>query len=554
MPRSQRILDQAEKAIRGTTKKPSKYAKIEEWKKKYRDKGPVAFAKEVLRSPPNVPPHPRLGKRPKYIILSPDQEKLLNDLWKGARFIIIIAARGAGKTFVLAIYVLWRLCCFDNWSWSCMGGSMAQSDRIREYIEYWRRTTPQIRYLITKSTRGGRELATIALRNYSSAIFLSCSSTQTRGPHVNGLVIDEFCSGEEAGPQAQKAMSAAWWEVSTSPDVQVLLSSTAHYVFGTFMKFWNEYEEMGFKRYQWSIAKHVSTDDLNYARANFYRDKNPKSWIPNVWWVTQRNLELLRKTRTDDEWLTEALGGIGMGSGRMFRPDDLEACICRECDICEPYTQKCTILDKVLAKKLKVKTLPSLIDKLSHVKERDIGVDYGKREDPCASVVLGRIGEHVFVLYNEERFYMTDNETLTWVDNQCKTWSVDMICPDPSEIGLNERLGHIWREYRIKGSKGKFPLAVKDLSEAKSEVGKQTLVSNTKRHVENHLLHIPKKYEAVIKSLAGMSYVKTSIGKLKIKKFNDHSHDALTYALSEFYPHYEGELYKIKKRLIERLW
>lgn len=110
---------------------------IQKWREYYRKAGPVEFATKELACPIDVPEHPIYG-RPKYVILSPQQEEFLNDLFNGQKLSIAAASRGAGKTFALAIYVCWKICCFDYFECTVMGGSSQQSEIIQNYIDYWR--------------------------------------------------------------------------------------------------------------------------------------------------------------------------------------------------------------------------------------------------------------------------------------------------------------------------------------------------------------------------------------------------------------------------------
>jgi len=475
--------------------------KILAWREYYRRAGPVEFAEKELACPPDVPPHPVLG-RPTYVILSDDQKDFLIDLWRGQKLSIVSAARGAGKTFALGVYVAWHIACFDDIEISCMGGSAQQSELIQKYIDYWRLKNSKIDYCIPKSIGGLKPR--IMSRWNALALFLACSPTSARGPHVKVVIIDEVASAEEKGEEGQKAVKAAWWQVTGKEDTQLIMTSTSHFVFGTFYEYFTAPIGKDFKKYTWSIAKHVSGIHDPY---KIYEDIDPNNWKPNVWWVSDKDIKMLRKAKSNDEWLIEALGGLSTASGRMFRTEDLEFVVCKECEECCPYTEKCKLTEKI---GLKANT----------VTERVAGIDWGRVGAPNAIVIIGRKGEVIFVLFAEELMTCVTEEMLNWAKEYINEWDTDTIYPDPNERGLGqalENLGEyavIWIWEMLGGA-------------ARAKVD---LMINTKRFFEKRLIVIPKKYEELIHSLKQMSVGTDG----KPLKRHDHSYDALSYALWEF--------------------
>jgi len=138
-------------------------------------------------------------------------------------------------------------------------------------------------------------------------------------------------------------------------------------------------------------------------------------------------------------------------------------------------------------------------------------------------------------LFNDERVGLRDTEALDLAESIIKDWKVEITLPDPSQYPMNNALS----------DKG---VSVHKLFTKYGGQAKDMYVRNTKRHFERSMIHIPKKYEKLIKSVKQLSYDK----KGKIRKINDHSWDSLIYAMSEYYIDLQ-RIYDIKKRFVD-LW
>uniref|UniRef100_A0A6M3XMQ4 Putative homing endonuclease n=2 Tax=viral metagenome TaxID=1070528 RepID=A0A6M3XMQ4_9ZZZZ len=284
------------------------------------------------------------------------------------------------------------------------------------------------------------------------------------------------------------------------------MSSTAHFIFGSFYDTWRNADRLGFRRYRWSIAKHISeADEISSKDRNWdlldnvlVKDRNPKHWKPAVWWITQDDIEMLREGSSNAEWLVEALGGISRGSGLVFSPKDLKSCICNRCGDdkeCKPYQENyCKLIEEF-----------KLGDKLQHITERKCGVDFGGRV-PNAQVIVGRHGKMIFVLFADEVLGLSQDEVVDWIDKPCKKLKVWEIYADPEERGM------VW----ILESKG---YAMPELWAFGGGGMKKVFVSNAKRWIERHNAIIPKAFVKLIESLQQMAWNE----KGKIIKHNDHA-------------------------------
>lgn len=490
-------------AIRVYKKKPlseSGKQEYEAFKKKYREAGPVKFAEEVLKIDPNT------GEK---LVLSDDQKEFLEDFgFDRQQFGIIAAGRGCGKTFAIAIYVLWRILCFDYYNLSCMGGSSDQSEIIQRYITGWRINSPIVNKYIVKDIHGEVKSASL-----SSCFFLSCSATSTRGEHVREFIVDEEASGEEAG--GGEFIQAALFQVSTSKHVKIIKSSTMHYIHGDFLWTWNNAEKLGYKRYLWSLARHKSGIKDIYA---IYQDKNPDNWFSNVPWVVDETIRVYRRQFSDEKFLVEILGGVSMTSGLVFNPTQLSLAICNECKECTPYTGNCHLIQKAmrLSKMPEEMIPPTPEDCLHHVVNRVMGIDWG-HVSPTAYCILGQFKDYILVLHAEEQVGLTDRMQIERAVELAKKFYVSTIRPDPSHEYYNNEL-------RWKG------LAVHEVFAFEGGKEKDDYLFNLKKYFERHTILIPAAFTDLIRSLRNLTFNK----KGKIMKKDDHSFDALLYGSSHY--------------------
>jgi len=501
-----------------------KELEVGKWQKLWREVGPIRFAEEVLMCPQDVPPHPDFNpdnnpevwcegcqtKHPKFrgngtpyhIILSSDQKTFLYDLWKGdSKLILLAAGRGAGKTFVLGIWNCWQISTQDNYSITCMGGSSQQSELIQEYIDNWRMDVPLIGKIIYKSLHGIKKACYTSGR--SKCRFPACSMLSSKGPHVNEVDIDEACAAEDKSEDGAKAVKSVMWQLTGKRVGRLILTSTADYIFGMFYEYMKNPEKYGFTTYQWAIAKHISEGNP----IETYLDKDPNHWLPNVWWMTQEEISKQRNIKSDEEWLSMALGGASMASGAVFKKDDLDVCICNLCEECNPYDyEKCK-----LVKLLKLGT-PE--DPTKYILERRSGFDYGVSEAPCALAVFRRKGDVVFVLFNDEQLGLREEEKVDWIYDNMQKWKTWTFIPDPAVAGkhLNEKM-------EDKG----YSVYIIPESE------KLSRIYNVINFVEKHKIVIPKAYWYLTQSLR-----KACWKDGKIRKIDDHSLDTCQYGMVDY--------------------
>lgn len=510
------------------------------WRTKWKKNGIIKFAFEVLEIDP-------ITGGP--LLLSADQELFLHDVTHNVDLAIISAGRGSGKTFALAVYVIWRIFTHDYYHISCIGGSQPQSDKIQDIIRGWIRHNKAIKNYTWKNVKG-----LIKSHSESSVVFLTVSPTSTRGPHVQDVIIDEEAAGEEAG--GTKYIKAALWQGSTSTRLHIIKSSTPHFVHGDFLDTWNNAERKGYKRYHWAVAKHISGEKDPFKT---YTDIVSQHWLSNVPWGSDDAIQKLRKGQSNEEWLVEALGTISVSSGLVFNPADIGACICDRCldqgEPCRPYEGSCPIIQFFMQLEgVPNDKIPRLTkDALQRVKQRIMGIDWGQIA-PDAYCVTGKFKNMVFVLEQLELKGQSDEEKIERAVGKWKMmmrgegknerptevliekglaqkWHTEIIRPDPQQWAYNNQL-------RSRG------FAIHELFAFEGGQEKKTYIYTLKKLIERHLLLIPCAFEDLVRSLKQLTYDK----KGRVRKSDDHSFDSLLYAISYYGEVMDAPLFKLSKK------
>jgi len=341
----------------------------------------------------------------------------------------------------------------------------------------------------------------IGKRSYNGKVYNFQTSSETYNLpylHVHN------CAAEDKSEDGAKAVAAVQWQTTGKRKGKIILTSTVQYIHGKFYEYMKDPKTYGFKVYRWGIAKHISGNKDPYAT---YKDKNPENWIPNVWWITNDELGKKRISKSDEEWLCEALGGASLASGAVFKKEDLDIVICDKCPDCEPYVWgKCKLCPFIGTSE----------DPTKFVIERRAGFDYGISNAPCALTVVGRRNNVVFVLHNDEQMGLREEEKVDWIKREMGKWKTSTFIPDPAVAGkhLNEKLDD--EGYAV------YMLAEQD---------KLPRVFNIINFVEKHKIIIPKAFWFMTQSLRKLAWKKTG---LKLRKVDDHSFDSLQYAIEDW--------------------
>lgn len=518
-------------------KKSTKKTDLDTFRKKCRERGPIWFAENYLRCPPNIPPYPdweklqeeyycegceRTHKRflgnglPYHVVLSEGQKETFMDIWKkGIRLVLVSAGRGAGKTFGLGVWDCWRLITEDYYEITCMGGSAEQSKKIQKYIDFWRINNKEVGEIINRSSKaiGNRSCKTIT---QSECSFIACSPTAAMGAHVNEVQIDEACAAEARGVEGREAIEAVDWQTTGREDAIIWMTSTSHFLLGRFYEIMSNPTKFGFKVYIWGIAKHKSGKPAN----KMYEDSNPENWIPALWWMTEEEIRKKRKGKSNEEWLCWALGYPSLSSGQIFKQSDMKVITCNLCELegkdCLPYKLGyCKLIDMF--------KLGDETDPIKNVIERKSGFDYGD-PSPCSLGIGGRrvmlqgpdAGKPlIFILYAEEQKGLSTQDLYEWVLTKLKQFKAEEFNPDPSIGGK-----HVNEKVENAG------YAVNILDEG----AKEERVQNVKIIVERHTVIIPVAFWQLLNSMKQVHRDQNG----KIVKYNDHSFDMFCYLCTDW--------------------
>jgi hypothetical protein len=298
--------------------------------------------------------------------------------------------------------------------------------------------------------------------------------------------------------------------------MRIIKSSIPHLTFGDFLETWNESEKYGFKRYQWSLVKHISKEKNPYL---IYEDLNPYHWFSNVPWSSDETIRIFRRQKSNEEWLTEALGAVSISSGLVFKPADLDACICKECEVCHPYEDgKCPLVQYHLnLEGMKTKEIPATTHlALQYVGERLLGIDWGKIAPDCYSTI-GKYKDIVFVLDFDELYGQSDAEKIATTVKFTTKWGIEIIRPDPEQWSYANKLLDMG-------------YAVHELFSFEGGQEKERYMFTLKKYIERHQIKIPKAFHALIRSLKNLTYDKMG----KVRKVDDHPFDSLIYSISYY--------------------
>jgi len=206
--------------------------------------------------------------------LLPFQLCILKELWF-RKYPMLIAARGAGKSFMLALYAMLRAFLHQGCKIVVVGAAFRQSKIIFEYCETIWNNAPILRDLVDSGGRSGpkRDIdrCTCMIGESSITAIPLGDGSKIRGQRANYIIADEFASISE---EIYENVISGFAAVSSNPVEQVknrarlaklkeygilkddnvddnlfmgnqaILSGTAYYDFNHFSKYWKMYKKI----------------------------------------------------------------------------------------------------------------------------------------------------------------------------------------------------------------------------------------------------------------------------------------------------------------------
>lgn len=202
--------------------------------------------------------------------LLPSQALIINELWN-RKFPLLIASRGFGKSFQLALYSILRAIMLPRRKIVVVGAAFRQSKVVFEYMETIWRNSPMLRDICDSNSGPSRDTDRCTMRINESVI--TClplgDGQKIRGQRANDIIADEFASiprdifenvvagfaAVSADPiqnvkrlAAQKKAKELGVEIiaedapTDQKDNQIILSGTAYYDFNHFASYWKKWK------------------------------------------------------------------------------------------------------------------------------------------------------------------------------------------------------------------------------------------------------------------------------------------------------------------------
>lgn len=202
--------------------------------------------------------------------LLPSQALIINELWN-RKFPLLIASRGFGKSFQLALYSILRALILPKRKIVVVGAAFRQSKVVFEYMETLWRNAPMLRDICDSNSGPTRDVDRCTMRINESVI--TClplgDGQKIRGQRANDIIADEFASiprdifenvvagfaAVSADPiqnvkrlAAQKKARELGIEIlpeetmKDQKDNQIILSGTAYYDFNHFATYWKKWK------------------------------------------------------------------------------------------------------------------------------------------------------------------------------------------------------------------------------------------------------------------------------------------------------------------------
>ena len=414
--------------------------------------------------------------------------------------VICKGPRGGGKTRGIASIelILWYL---YNWDIINLGGSFSQAEKVYSYL-----TEAFQSKMISHSLESSTQRKTKS-KTGSQIFVLAATEKQTRSPHIGGadkgglLVIDEECEAEET------VVNSALPTINSAHPSGIIRSSTFHKAFGTFQKTWDGADKLGYKRFAWDCFD-VSEKCVDFCEA--VKDKvtgeigrciildhcqgrahgNAEKGTPEAGWIPIEELRQSRREMSLDEFEVELMGMRPSGTGLVFPPEALAACLRKERFELKPSGSVC------------------------------IGVDWGFEGETAIVMVQEqnvemdkKIVTKKRIIHYEAFVRPKDDEIFSELEFLSKDFQIPMNL-DESHKFQNDHLINMGAQ----------------AYEVNFRTNKERCISYLKNLMEKGLLEIPEEYDHLVSQLT--QYRRAKSGK-PVKK-DDHGVDALVCAILHF--------------------
>lgn len=300
----------------------------------------------------------------KYILniqILPSQALMLCEMWN-RKFPMLIATRGFGKSFILALYSLLRALILPKRKVVIVGAAFRQSKVLFEYMETIWNNAPLLRDICDSESGPRKDVDRCVMRINDGRI--TClplgDGQKIRGQRANDIISDEFASiprdifetvvagfgvvssdpienvkkfaAQEMAKELGVELEEKIEDVIENKDNQIILSGTAYYDFNHFANYWKKWK---------SIIR--TRGDKTKLREIFGGEDPPETFDWREYSVIRIPYELLPKGFMDAAQVARSKATVHTGIYQMefgacftrdsqgfFKRSLIESCVCSD--------------------------------------------------------------------------------------------------------------------------------------------------------------------------------------------------------------------------------
>ena len=265
------------------------------------------------------------------IDILPQQAVILECLWKH-KFPMLIASRGCGKTFLMAVYSLLRMLLIPGRKIVLCGSVFRQSKFIFNYMEKISKNSVLASILSRDSIKRDPDKWQFFIGDSVCSALPIGDGQNIRGERANDIITDEFATHN---PDVFETVIAGFGSVSSDPvgnvklraaqemaanlgieletdslgmsksiDNQIIITGTAYYEFNHFATYW--------KRWHDFICCKSNTSQLNMSNDERYKDINPNDYA-----IIRIPYELIPKGVMDESMVARSKATVTTGIYEM---------------------------------------------------------------------------------------------------------------------------------------------------------------------------------------------------------------------------------------------
>lgn len=415
---------------------------------------------------------------------------------RAVRF-IIKGPRGGGKSVLLGAigFAKWF---FQLRSIVDMGGSLTQAQNVYNYFAEHCYSHEAIidglpKEPLMQSTKSDKG-------NYFKAV--AASPKQVRGPHPDGLLIDEACETKD------QLILDALPMINTSATPLVVMTSTFHKIFGYFQEVWDNAEQLGYTRFSWDIFDVTRPFDLAvFQRPDLKREIPDLALLekrcagrtgdPEGWVSIDNVIQAWREKSSIDWFDVEYMGSRPSAAGMVNDPADVDKCLINNLSPF-PYKEGATVVGGL---DWGFSSMTAWVELMDHID----GVKVNRHTKTYTQTPLSVIIEDIVKRVIEYRIRFIYADSAGKFEN------------DQLQSALTKAL-----------ARSDFKCQVIEVVFSKE---KDFMVGNYRTHFQRHLLRIPREFKEAIWQHKRYRYVE---GTDKPAKKDDHIPDATMCALQHW--------------------